>query len=352
MINNTQINETQSNTVQGNKLLELNAGYPDKLAEYLEELRDNDKKLPTGIQELDEILGGGLKVGGITTIAAAPTFGKSTLAIGVAENLSQQGQQVIYYTNDVASSELILKLLSRVSFEIFGQRGALTVSNIREYVTGGRLKDDVWDKVLEAFKERAKNLRIIDIKDMMLEQQVEGQGVNYMADHMLYLKKEVSNYLEQQVQPVIILDYLQTIPTGQGGKDKERIDNLVNEMKMLAIGYDLPVLLVSSISRFYYDKPIVMEALKESGGIEYGSDIIVGIQHKGVSSEKSPEENKKTIAENKRRETWQMELLVLKNKLGMADQKVGAEFSARYNYFGTSNIRKEPKTTIRKTINW
>ena len=349
--NNVEINTNNNETTMVD-LLKLNVGHSDKLAEYLEELCETAKRLPTGIQELDDVLGGGLKVGGVTTLAGAPTFGKSTLALGVANNLSTQGNQVIYYTNDVGGSELILKLLSMVSYEILGQSGALTVDDVREYIVGARLKDDVWYKVIEAFKEKAKSLRIVDIKDIMIEEQVTGQAVNYIGNHLLYVKKEIKKYIDNEMQPVIVLDYLQTIQTDQGGKDKERIDYLMSEIKMLAIGFNLPILVVSSIARLYYDKAIVMEALKESGGIEYGSDIIIGIQHKGVEAKKLPEENKEIIGRNKARDKWQMELVVLKNKLNVADKKIETEFIPKYNYFGTATKRQVPQNTIVSKPKW
>lgn len=272
------------------KLLKLNVGHPDKLTEYLDELCEISQRLSTGIQELDQILGGGLKIGGVTTIAGAPTFGKSTLALGVANNLSSQGHQVIYYTNDVGGSELVLKLLSMVSYEMLGQKGALSIDDIREYVTGARIKDDVWYKTLEGFQEKTKNIRIIDIKDILLagdttedtseedttkdtskggttKDTSEGNTTkvtnSYTGNHLPYIQQEISTYVDQGIRPIIVLDYLQTIPSNQGGgKDKERIDYLMTQIKMLAIRFNLSVLLVSSIARLYYDQAIRMESLK------------------------------------------------------------------------------------------
>ena len=44
----------------------------------------------------------------------------------------------------------------------------------------------------------------------------------------------------------------------------------------------MPVLGISSFNRDNYNNPVGMQSFKESGAIEYSSDVLIGLQFKGV----------------------------------------------------------------------
>lgn len=329
-----------------NELKLLNVGQGHKIEEFLEDIRREDRNLPTGIAELDEILGGGIKVGGITTIASRTTCGKSTLALKMAMNLSEKGEQVLFYTNDVSAEELFLKGVSLVSFELFGKQGAYTVESIRDYILEKVPKDDKFYCLIEECRYRMRNLRLIDLKDIMMEPDdvdlSNNEIIIYANDHIRYLKKAMAHYSDVQIKPVIVIDYLQNIRVGEGLMEKAQADFAMRELKQLAIGFDLPIILISSISRMYYERKMCIQALKESGSIEYGSDIIIGIHFAEI------ENNEFSFEKAKKSDVWNMELVLLKNKLGQADKTIPVKFYAAFNSFGSS-IQKS-KTKINKNL--
>jgi DNA repair protein RadA/Sms len=61
---------------------------------------DGEKRVFTGIEEFDRVLGGGLVPGSVTLIGGDPGIGKSTLSLQAACRLSRQGIKVLYVSGE------------------------------------------------------------------------------------------------------------------------------------------------------------------------------------------------------------------------------------------------------------
>lgn len=61
---------------------------------------------PTGIGELDRVLGGGLVPGGVVLLAGEPGVGKSTLLLDVACRDAAAGQRVLYVTGEESAAQV------------------------------------------------------------------------------------------------------------------------------------------------------------------------------------------------------------------------------------------------------
>jgi len=59
-----------------------------------------EANIPTGIRELDDVLGGGLVPGGVVLLAGDPGIGKSTLLLQVADRLAANGRLVLYVSGE------------------------------------------------------------------------------------------------------------------------------------------------------------------------------------------------------------------------------------------------------------
>jgi replicative DNA helicase len=64
--------------------------------------------------------------------------------------------------------------------------------------------------------------------------------------------------------------------------DKQNTDKTVLELKRISRDYKLPVIGISSFNRDNYTAPVNMAAFKESGAIEYSSDVLIGLQYQGM----------------------------------------------------------------------
>ena len=99
------------------------------------------------------------------------------------------------------------------------------------------------------------------------------------------------------------------------------------ELKRISRDFKTPVIGISSFNRDNYNNAVSMQAFKESGAIEYSSDVLIGLQLKGAGDKDfDPTEAKK---KNPR----EVELVILKNRNGQTGAKVPFEFYPMFNYF-------------------
>ena len=70
-----------------------------------------------------------------------------------------------------------------------------------------------------------------------------------------------------------------------------------------------------------------MEAFKESGAVEYSSDVLLGLQLQGAGNKDFDVNIEKT------REPRRIELVLLKNRNGVPYAKIPLRYFAKYNLF-------------------
>jgi DNA repair protein RadA/Sms len=67
------------------------------------------RAVPTGVGELDRVLGGGIVPGAVLLVAGEPGVGKSTLLLDVASRAAQQGRRVLYVTGEESAAQVRLR---------------------------------------------------------------------------------------------------------------------------------------------------------------------------------------------------------------------------------------------------
>jgi len=81
-------------------------GKPQDLAS----IRPRDEpRLPTGIEEFDRVLGGGLVPGGVVLIGGDPGIGKSTLLLQALSRLAESGHPVLYVSGEESAEQVALR---------------------------------------------------------------------------------------------------------------------------------------------------------------------------------------------------------------------------------------------------
>jgi len=70
---------------------------------------ESSPRLPTGIAELDRVLGGGLVAGAVVLIGGEPGIGKSTLLMQALIAMARAGRRVLYVTSEESASQVALR---------------------------------------------------------------------------------------------------------------------------------------------------------------------------------------------------------------------------------------------------
>ena len=275
-------------------------------------LSDNDEKVPTGIEGLDALLGGGIE--GLTVIGAAPSMGKTTFCVQLAGNIAKAGKRVLYFSLEQSPQKLALKNASR---ELFTRGLQLTAEEVKESIINGNAP-----LALEEYIENTCS-RITILKNI-------GTGG---CDS---IRENVKNYIKcYKETPVVIIDYLQLLAIGEGkASDKMNNDSAIAKLSALTEEFTTPVIAISSLSRDGANKPINMSALKESGNIEYAADIIIGMQYKGMAEGIN-------IPALQAKNPREVEIVILKNRMESAGNTLQLSYNPAYNYFYESKKIKE-----------
>lgn len=70
---------------------------------------EEPSRIPSGIDELDRVLGGGWVPGGVTLLGGEPGVGKSTLLLQVCAAMARSGGSVLYISGEESSGQLALR---------------------------------------------------------------------------------------------------------------------------------------------------------------------------------------------------------------------------------------------------
>jgi DNA repair protein RadA/Sms len=70
---------------------------------------DNTRHLPTGVSELDRVLGGGVVPGSVTLLAGEPGVGKSTLLLEVVHRWASAGHRALYVSGEESAGQIRMR---------------------------------------------------------------------------------------------------------------------------------------------------------------------------------------------------------------------------------------------------
>lgn len=76
---------------------------------YGEVESQDDARTPTGIDEMDRVLGGGIVAGSLVLIGGAPGIGKSTIVMQMADKLGRNGSGVLYVSGEESERQIKMR---------------------------------------------------------------------------------------------------------------------------------------------------------------------------------------------------------------------------------------------------
>jgi len=301
------------------------AGLLDALTKYIDDSASRPV-ISTGFHTLDMALGDGKEAGGLTaglyTIGAISSLGKTTFAMQMADSIAERGKDVLIIALEMSVFELMAKSISRITTETAEtEKDRKTVQGILQgarYAKYSETERQTIDQAKAIYKETAKHLYFME-------------GIGDIG--VVKVRQAIKRHIEMRGEaPVVIVDYLQILaPADPHATDKTNTDKAVLELKRISRDYNTPVICISSFNRDNYSERVSMKALKESGAIEYSSDVVIGLQLKGAG------EKEFDVDEAKSKDPREIEAVILKNRSGKTGQTVEFEYTPRFNLFEEAN---------------
>ncbi len=293
-------------------------------------LKENKNKVATGFKHLDRCLGGSLYPG-LFVLGAIPGVGKTAIALQIADNIAEIGKPVLFFSLEMSRNEMVCRSLTRMLYKKIKQvdktqANAITTGHVLNSVdnNGEDISENKYfqEVVDEYGKGSAKNISMIQ------------GGFDYGVDKV---KETVREFISLTGKyPVVFIDYLQIMkPPADRMTEKQAVDFNTVELKRISRDFNIPVVVISSLNRTGYSSDVTFEAFKESGGIEYTADVVVGLQLPDLKVDK--DSKGRIISSNIDKlmgdDIRKVQLNILKNRRGKAYEKINIDYLPAQNYF-------------------
>lgn len=231
----------------------------------------------TGFRCIDNALDGGFYEG-LYFVGAVSSLGKTTFVLQIADHIAKEGKHILIFSLEMARLELMAKSISRETFEIADRQGDYRAAKDVRHITNGKLHKLYTEEEKALISEALRNY------DSYANNIFIQEGVGDIS--IKQIKETIEDHIKTWGQkPIVIIDYLQILDAPEDKKrntDKQIVDHNVRELKRLSRELKLTVLAISSFNRDAYNEPVSFSSFKESGGIEYSSDVLIGLQYEGM----------------------------------------------------------------------
>ena len=270
-----------------------------------------DFYIPTGFDKLDSSLDRGLYEG-LIVLGAIPSLGKTTFALQMALQMAEAGNHVYFYSLEQSARELTIKLLSN--------KMSKPIADIRRIARSFCKNQNISEQDYNEFVKASDSLHKLN-NFRIIERCRSAEAIAKDVQRRYYRTGE---------QAMIIIDYLQILETpGARLTDKQAVDQNITALKRLSADFHVPVMAISNLNRENYDKDITMKAFKESGGIEYSTDVLLGMQFTAMQENKDNIDLDQLKAANPRK----VQIKILKNRNGQAGGWINFDYNAMLNQF-------------------
>ena len=295
-------------------------------AQYLDSIFESDmknfqrySKRMTGFSNLDNKL---VLYPALYFIGAISSLGKTTFSLQLADNFAEMGEHVLFFAFEQTRFELVTKSLARIA-----QPDGLFYESIPTAleIRNGRTCPEIRE-AMQKFKKISEHKYIIEC--------------DFMTD-ISVIKNTVEGYIKQNgVKPIVFIDYLQLIQSDNFKltNTKDIVDSNVRALKKIQMDNELIMFVISSLNRQNYLTTIDFEAFKESGGIEYTADCVMGLQlaimdTKLFETDSKATRKRKAIKAAKAQTPRYIELCILKNRYGVSNESFYFEYYSKWDKF-------------------
>lgn len=206
--------------------------------------------IPTGFTALDSLLGGWQR-SDLIIVAARPSMGKTAFALGSAVAAAKHGSRVGLLSLEMSRRQLGIRL--------HGMEAPLDVHALRT----GHLAPEGWWRLANTASQLEPLTLWIDDSSLLTVEHIMAKARQLHLKHGLDL---------------LVVDYLQLLQLHDAETRQQGIADASRKLKLLAKELDIPVLVLSQLSRACEgrdDKRPMLADLRDSGAIEQDADVVL-----------------------------------------------------------------------------
>ena len=244
------INKTITGS-QENKLDTISSGYDEVIKDISLAKDKGAPGLDTGFPKLNYFTGG-LRPGKIYILGGRPSMGKSALAMNISEYVSKY-HNVLFVSLEMSRGEYAGRLmLGKAGIDV----SAINTGRISESEIA-RVKDQkAYLDTLHLYIDTKAPCRVSDIELSIINLQATTGSCD-----------------------LVVVDYIQLLEPPTRTRNRETdVSAMSRELKMLAMKYSVPIIVLSQLSRaleIREDKRPILSDLRESGAIEQDADVVL-----------------------------------------------------------------------------
>lgn len=260
-----------------NSELEKIDPYLDSVIAKFEEINKTGGEtqgIPSGFYAIDEITRG-WQNSDLIVIAARPAVGKTALSMNFIVNAALKKKKCAVFSLEMSKAQLVQRMICSVAGVDMGK------------ALSGKLESADWSKLFEAMN----TLKACDIY-------IDDSTANTAST----IKSKCRKLKRERGLDLIMIDYLQLMYSDKKTDSRQQeVSDISRQMKILAKDINVPVLLLSQLSRAVENrqsKKPVLSDLRETGAIEQDADIVMfihkpeelkGVEKEGASSDYTAE---------------------------------------------------------------
>lgn len=226
---------------------------------------------PTGFEPLDGHLGGGLRGGELTLLGGPQGLGKTTMALQLVRNAVAAGRSAVVFSYEHEARTLLERLIA-LEVSLVAGPGCATLAQIRSvFEAPGSAGDRLLDRLgpLPGAVEGVLAQREYAARLHLHESSGASTGLPELGATVDALRSTGQ-------EPLVLVDYLQKVPApGDPPTEEERVTRIVEGLKDLALGADVPVVAVVAAEKaaLVSGRRMRLHDLRGSSALAYEADI-------------------------------------------------------------------------------
>lgn len=219
--------------------LSLTDDFDEAVLEALRKLRDNKRELKTGMKMFNKMLGGGMKGGTLNIGLALPGIGKTFTMVKTMLDFKMYNKQIKANNPGYKPTVLFISLEDTIE-QLVSRMFSMLVKD-------GRIEDDslTETQLLELLKTKGgMNFESDEINIELRYYPVRSIDTSDLYGIIEELKDEKKEVI------ALIVDYIKRIkPAEFATEERDEIKNITNELRTIAIFYDMPVFTCHQLNR-------------------------------------------------------------------------------------------------------